>query len=69
MTCFSRANDFITLVKEVDPCVWLIFLEKEGTFALYNMLTEGVIKCTLSALKGITEPICDLKIHPDFYMG
>ena len=43
----SVKDDIIHIVKETDPGIWLVYLGVRQTFALYNLLTAGLIKCTL----------------------
>lgn len=42
----------IRVIKEVDPGVWLVYLGQQETFALYNIASDGHVKCKLHGLPG-----------------
>ena len=64
----SLPGENIRVVKEVDPGVWLLFLGKAKTFALFNLATAGLVRCMLRNL-GSSARLGSLRLHPDFYMG
>ena len=58
----------IRVLKEMDPGVWLIYLGRQETFALYNIATSGYVRCTFTGLPQ-NQIISAFKLHPEFYMG
>ena len=38
-------GDTIKVIKEVEPGMWLVFLERDSILALYNIATNALIKC------------------------
>lgn len=61
-------ND-VRLIKEVDPGIWLIYLGQQETFALYNIATDGHVRCKISGPPRGQDVIGSFKLHPDYYMG
>ena len=40
----------LTIIKEIDPYIWLVHLGKEQTFAVFNLACGVLSKCRISGL-------------------
>ena len=63
-----EGENAIRVLKELDPGVWLIYLGRQETFALFNMATNGYVRCTLTGIPP-NQIVSAFKLHPGFYMG
>ena len=62
-------DEVIHIVKETDPGVWLVHLGVRKTFALYNLLTGGLVLCKLPGLEPHSLTMVTFRMHPNFFLG
>ena len=65
----EQDDEVIHIVKETEPGVWLVHLGFRQTFALYNLLTGGLVLCKLPGLDPHSQTMVTFRMHPNFFLG
>ena len=57
----------VTVIKEIDPYIWLVHLGEEKTFAVYNLACGRLSKCRVDGIP--SDLIMTMRLHPQLYLG
>ena len=61
------SGERIRIIKEVDAGIWLLYLEKQNSYRLFNIAMPNYLhKCVI---QGIDATPSTVKLHPEFFMG